>query len=58
MACTHTEVHMCFVHAVVNEKCTRHKLHPTGIKVSLKMGTENYFKTQFLTKSLQYALAL
>lgn len=54
----HTEVHMCLVHAVVNEKCTLHKVYLTGIKVSLKMGTESCFRTQFLTKSLQYVLTL
>lgn len=47
-----TEVQMCLVPAVVNENCTRSKVYLTGIKVSLKMGTENCFRTQFLTKFL------
>lgn len=54
----HTEVRMCLVPAVVNENCTLYKVYLAGIKVSLKMGIENCFRTQFLTKSLLYALIL
>lgn len=54
----YTEVHMCLVHSVVNEKCTPHNVYLTGIKFSLKMGTENCFRTQFLTKSLESDLTL
>lgn len=54
----HTEVHTCLVHSVVNERCTLHNVYLTGIKVSLEMGTENCFRTQFLTKSLESDLPL